>query len=59
MIRILGVEKSYIMFIAVFYIMNFLVGMGEIFLFSIFIKYRRLMLKILFFYDKIFFVYVL
>lgn len=46
MTRTLGAEKSHIMFTAVPYIMNSLVGMGEISLLSTLTKYRRLMLKI-------------
>lgn len=53
MTRTLGAEKSHIMFTAVPYIMNSLVGMGEIFLLSILTKHKRLILK-MFFYDKIF-----
>lgn len=53
MTRTLGAEKSHIMFTAVPYIMNSLVGMGEIFLLSILTKHKRLILK-MFFYEKIF-----
>lgn len=53
MTRTLGAEKSHIMFTAVPYIMNSLVGMGEISLLSTLTKHKRLLLK-LFYYDKIF-----
>lgn len=53
MTRTLGAEKSHIMFTAVPYIMNSLVGMGEILLLSILTKHKCLILK-MFFYDKMF-----
>lgn len=54
MTRTLGAEKSHIMFTAVPYIMNSLVGMGEISLLSTLTKYRRLKLKIYLFMMRLF-----
>lgn len=59
MTRTLGAEKSHIMFTAVPYIMNSLVGMGEIFFAFETYNTQAPDVKNIVFHDKIFPVYVL
>lgn len=59
MTRTLGAEKSHIMFTAVPYIMNSLVGMGEIFFAFDAYKTQAPDVKNIVFHDKIFPVHIL